>query len=86
MNDNKVMLTYQQACDLLPSGERIHTFRQAGPCLIGADWDRTELLDLMRVFEHTLEQTGEQAQSMKHGLALRDRSGVLFIETKASQG
>lgn len=60
------------------------TFRQGGPCLIGADWDKSTLLKTMRRYEGTLERTGPQASAMKHGLALTDNHGVLFIETLPS--
>ena len=78
-------ITADQAIELLPEGEYIHTFRQSGLALIGADWLREEIIELIRKSD-CLELTGERARSMDHGLAIYDhdakmQSDVLFVET-----
>ena len=78
MSDEKVFLTFEEAVKRLPDGDQIHTYRQSGPMLLGADWDREELLDLLR--KSTIEESGENATRMSHGLVVND-DGYLFIET-----
>ncbi len=79
MNE-RIVLTKEQAINMLPNKEMIHTFRQGGPTLIGADWDKKDLIEAINKYE--VELTGEQARSMGHGMALYDEHGWLFIETK----
>lgn len=79
-NDNgRVYLTPEQAEAMLPKEGRIHTFRQAGFALIGADWDRSDILDAIQKFKPEL--SGEQATAMQHGIVLNDDHGYLFIQT-----
>lgn len=80
MSDEKEVITFDEAVKRLPDAEQVHTFRQAGFAIIGADWDKTSLLDAMRKAPE-IQVTGPQAQSMKHGLCIVDDSGPLFIET-----
>jgi len=84
MNDEeqKVILTVEQAKNLLPAKERIHTFRQAGPVLIGADWDKADLES--EIAACTCELAGKQAQAMKHGLVVHTLQGPLFVETASA--
>jgi hypothetical protein len=87
-NGEQVLLTYDEAVARLPRGERIHTFVQAGPMLIGADWDREQVLALFRANEDAIHESGEQAQGMNHGIAVLDaeRDGrPVFIETKGGE-
>lgn len=82
-DDVKQLLTYDEAVALLPDGERIHTFMQADPVLLGADWDRAEILELLRQADPEIEVTGPEAQSVGHGLAAYDADGEpVFIETR----
>ena len=78
-------IAFDDAVKLLPEGEFIHTFRQAGHALLGAGHDRESLLAAMRAAE-SIEVTGPAAQAMDHGLALFDEHGVLFIETAKTHG
>jgi len=82
-DDERVPLTYEQALAMLPAGERIHTFRAGGNLLLGADWPRESLYAVIREFG--AELSGPSATGMGHGIAVIDRVGVLFIETKAKQ-
>lgn len=77
--DERVRLTFDEALAMLPADEEIHTFRQAGFALIGADWDRDEILKLIR--EKGCELSGEIASRMGHGIVLFDGDGTLFVET-----
>jgi hypothetical protein len=77
---DRVMLRHEDAVSMLPDGESVHTFRNAGSILVGADWDRDELITHMAM--HSVEQAGPAATAMKHGMVLQDRHGWLFIATK----
>jgi hypothetical protein len=83
--DDIQLLTYDEAVALLPDGEQIHTFIQAGPAIIGADWERADVLALLRRTGRR-EVTGEAAQGMGHGLAasLPVTDEPLFIETRTA--
>ena len=80
----KKYLTVEQAISLLPEGEEIHTF-YGGVALIGADWEREEVLNKLKSVDK-IEIAGEMARNMGHGLAVYNNdakyiSDVLFIET-----
>jgi hypothetical protein len=76
-----VLLSYDEAVALLPEGERIHTFLDSGIALIGADWDRGDVLALLRETNRR-EVTGPAAQSMGHGLAADRDGSPVFIATR----
>jgi hypothetical protein len=81
--DEAILLSYDEAAALLPDGDRIHTFLDGGIGLIGADWDRADILDLLAMSERR-EVTGPAAQSFGHGLAAFREDGVpVFIATRA---
>jgi hypothetical protein len=84
MNDNeRVFLSYEDAVELLPEGDHIHTFRSNIPgVLVGADWPRDELLEAMK--NHRIELSGEMATGMQHGIVIIDKQGPLFIETRTT--
>lgn len=75
----KMVLSFEEAEKLLPRGESVHTYRQAGYVLLGADWGREDLLALMR--GHEIRVAGPHAQALGHGLVVHDEAGSLFIET-----
>ncbi len=79
------LLTYDEAVALLPDGDSIHTFVQAGPAIIGADWDRADVLALLGRTDRR-EVTGPEAQGMGHGLAasLSVTGEPVFIETRTA--
>ena len=63
----------------------VHSFAQSAFGLLGAHWD----LDSVREFfeKHGVEEAGEQAQAMRHGLVVVAREGgrtrTIFFETRA---
>ena len=78
-------ITAEEAADLLPDGDVIHTFRAGGPMLIGADWDREGILNKLKTSDK-IEIAGETARGLGHGIAVYNDdakflSHVLFIET-----
>lgn len=76
---DRVELTAEEAIAMLPDGETVHTFRGGGMLLLGADWDRAEILELIR--NHLCELAGPGATAMGHGLYVHDGSG-LFVATR----
>ena len=81
----RIFLTEQQAIDLLPEGEQIHTHYNIGTILVGADWDRQDVLDKIHMCE-CREVTGPNARALSHGLCLYHKdtkwhSDILFVET-----
>lgn len=74
----KEKIDIKKAIAMLPSSERVHTFRNSSMMLIGADWDKSDIIKAME--KYGVELSGEQAKSMNHGLVLNDGT-YLFIET-----
>lgn len=79
--DDDARVSVDQALAMLPDDEKIHTFMQAGFTLIGADWDRNELVDLITGAK-VRKLTGGNARSMGHGLAVPHANTWLFIATR----
>lgn len=79
-DDDKEFLTFDEAVARLPISEMVHTFRQSGFVLLGADWEKEELINALCKAK-VIEVTGAQAQAMNHGMAIKDENGWLFIET-----
>jgi hypothetical protein len=85
---NRIHLTYDEAVALLPEGDEIHTFVNPGGMLVGADWGRTKVLELLKT--GAPELSGEMATNMGHGVVAwrnvdgDDRSDPIFIATKAA--
>lgn len=73
-------LTADQALAMLPEeGEYIHTFT---PHLIGANWERQSVVDLINGAERR-ELAGPMATRMGHGLVVQSKAhGVLFVATR----
>lgn len=65
-------------------GDCVHTFREAGPAvlgaLLGAYWYLHELREAME--RYGVEEAGHGAASMGHTLVLIDDRGPLFIEAR----
>jgi hypothetical protein len=80
-DDEITLLDFDEAVALLPDGERIHTFLDGGVTLIGARWDREDVLALLRETDRR-EVTGPAAQSYGHGLAAYRHGEPVFIETR----
>ena len=83
---NRRFITAREAEQLLPDRKEIHTFVNMPFGLIGADWNREDIIDKLNKNKIKIEIAGEQARSIGHGLAVYDdsakrQSDVLFIET-----
>jgi len=80
MEDDKLFLTYEQAVSMLSDDDQIHTFRSNVMCLLGADWDRAELLEAIKNGKPRVG--GSQCKALGHGLVVFTGNEPLFIETK----
>lgn len=64
----------------MPVGEKVHTFMQAGPCLVGADWPRSKIL---KAAKRRAEISGKAATEMGHGAVIWNEYNIpVFVETK----
>ena len=81
---DRIFITPDEAINILPSCDGIHTFYNTGFGLVGADWDRESIIDEIKRSDYR-EITGPTARAMNHGLALFNKgacqSDVLFVET-----
>jgi len=81
MSEERIFLTFDQAVEMLPDGDSIHTFMCGGPVLLGADWDRKRVVEVLR--NGKPELSGEMATNMRHGIAATREDGeTIFIATK----
>jgi hypothetical protein len=76
--EERLTVSYDEALLLLPEGDTIHTFRDGAGILIGADWGREKILDLLKQAK-TIYVSGPMAMGMGYGLHT-DHNGRLFIE------
>ncbi len=81
----KKIITADEAIELLPDSDNIHTFINMPLGLVGADWSKEEIIDKLKRSD-TIEITGECARRMDHGLAVYNKdakwqSDILFVET-----
>ena len=81
----RYFLSYDEAVSVLPNEEYIHTFINNAIGLIGADWEKNEVLHKLKNTD-TIELCGEQARKMGHGIccynkSVKLQSDILFIAT-----
>jgi len=81
MIDRPVVLTKEQAMGLLPEGESIHVIVDAGAALLGANWDRADVVELISG-SNRCEVGGARCRHAGHGLVIWDRKRPLFVETR----
>lgn len=82
ITDRDDVLLIDAALALLEDGETVHAFTNASASvLIGADWDRADVEKAIRDFGGAWV-TGEQAQAIKHGIAVEYAGSVYFFKTK----
>lgn len=79
MTDDRIFLTPDEAAGLLADGEFIHSYRQAGFALLGADWERSEVIAALSKAK-SIEIGGPSCQAMKHPIVMIDAHGPCFFE------
>ena len=82
----KKFLTSEEAIELLPEGEEIHTFYNFPFGFVGADWEREDIIERLNNPNYKIEVCGEAARAMNHGICVYKKgetiqSNILFIET-----
>lgn len=82
---DRIFITAKEAKQLLPDTNEIHTLRNFWGGVIGTEWSRNEIIELLEETEQ-IEIAGETARSMKHGIAVLNDIGdkaskILFVET-----
>lgn len=84
-DEERIILTVDEAIAMLPEEESIHTFLQGGGILLGADWSAEEVRESLRQ-SIRIELSGHTATSMGHGLVFwrgpKDKGEWVFVETK----
>lgn len=78
-------LTKEEAIGLLPDGELVHVFINGGFGLVGADWNREDIIEKINTADRT-ELAGPMARGTGHGLVIfppnaKCQSDLLFVET-----
>jgi hypothetical protein len=80
----RVELTADEAIAMLPRGEDQHTFEQTGGCIVGFDWSRNKIIEMITQSEIRV-LSGSAATNMNHGLAIIRDGGWLFVKTKPQE-
>jgi|SRR5688572_23946443 len=79
-NDNKLIITKEQAIKLIGEQKQVHTFRSCRMILIGADWDRKSILKAIQETD-IIEIGGEACKKMGHALVIwTSDTDPLFVE------
>lgn len=73
----KKFITPAEAISLLNEGEFIHTFRELKGMLIGCDYKRDDLIEILNNCK--VELAGKNAKKIGHGIAIYYQ-GLLFVE------
>lgn len=68
-DDDKVILTPEQAEAMLPEGKHVHNFANPGGMLIGCDYEREHAIAALRSARQ-IELGGEQCMAMKHPIVV----------------
>lgn len=77
---DKRFITADEAIQLLPDSDIVHTFRNPSGIMLGADWSKKSVIEAINKYQDALQLTGSMARGMGHGIALFD-DDILFIET-----
>ncbi len=78
--EGRVKLTVEEAVKRLPDGENIHTIRPSPIGPVGCNWPRAKIIEAFK--KYGVEETGTIAQGWGHGLAFKDHSSWVFVETR----
>lgn len=72
--EEKIVLTPDEAISLLADGEIVHNFAQTSFALVGCDYDRAEAVEAIRTAT-SLEIGGPACKSLNHALAVHEKTG-----------
>lgn len=80
----RVFITAEQAISCMPDSEYIHVYINCDNTLVGADWKRQEVINVLCTAD-SIEIGGKLCRSMGHGLVVAPRgtkyySDLYFVE------
>lgn len=73
-DDDKIILTVEEAISLLPHGRFVHNFANPGGMLVGCDYETPEAHRAIKAAK-LLEIGGPTCKSMNHALVVHDEKG-----------
>ena len=79
-DEERKRLTVAEAERVLKKGAMVHCFLNPGGMLVGADWERAEVLDCLRRAP-AIELTGDMARRMGHGIVALNPGDPHFFAT-----
>ena len=80
MENQKVFLSEAQAIHLLGKFKKIHTYSQSpNGMLFGLDWNRKDLVKLIKTKGTTMSGGGPKCRAHGHGLIIHKSDGDLFV-------
>lgn len=84
LGEYRTFLSYEEALQVLPEGDEIHTLYDTPMALIGEDWSREDIEDKLKESDY-IEVTGGTARKLSHGIAVYNKGTkheeIVFIET-----
>lgn len=79
-NDDKIILTPDEAASLIADGDYVHNFIQSGMTFLGCDYERDDAIEAFRAAK-SIEIGGPSCKAMKHPIAVFDaRDRLSFFE------
>ena len=83
-DDDRVILSFEEAVAMLPDGETVHIITNPSPgALIGADWEREDVIALLRTTAPEL--SGPDATRAGHAMCVHRGGRWMFIETRRAE-
>lgn len=73
-------LTHREAVALLPDRPYIQTLRDSDDFLLGVEWSRETLVQVLALYP--CERSGPAVMAAGLGLTFEDEQGRVFVETK----
>ncbi len=85
-DDDKTILTPEEAESLLAEGDTVHNYANPGPgMMVGCDYERADAIAAIKAAS-LLEIGGPGCKAMRHALVVHDKNGrYTFFETDAAK-
>lgn len=75
---------FEKVLDVTPE-KTVHTFRDSGFALIGADWSKNKLVKTAKHYQDSVQVSGPAARESGHGVVFRDDLGYVFCKTNTKK-
>ncbi len=79
MDDDKLIITPDQAINALLDGDTVHNFTQSSPMIIGCDYSREHAIKAIHEADH-IELGGDACKSLKHPIVVWKGGRYSFFE------